>query len=1027
MPKMRSAWIWMPALGLLPALCATGPAPAGNSPAPLRLEKARITDAARHNYVWRETCANNGAGHQLAAGYEWDSDNRGFLASGEGMVRGERRKGLFMLAFPDGNVMNASWDVAWPRDCTWRLRYGLTDSAAAQTLDGMKLTVTATDAQGVDHVLVQRTLAPRDVSLYDERFTFDYEVRRITLTHDNLGRECWDVVWLEMEGLALPGPGAAGGPTEAAMESLSRAIDDLTRTFGSRYPNGAAYRARLAALRRRLMADGEPPAGATKAFDALRREALIANPLVSGRPIVFVARPPYRSHYHAIDTLFHTGEFNPDRGVMHNTAFQGGGAIKALDLGHGGRVRTLASLPEGMVRDPEVSFDGKRVLFALRRNADEDYHLWEMNADGSGRRQLTRAEGVSDFDPIYLPDGGIAFSATRDPKFNQCSRDHAANLYRMDADGANIQQIEHNNLFQNQASLMPDGRILYARWEYVDRNFGDAHGLWTVNPDGTNQAIYWGNNASSPAAAYTPRIVPGSRTALCIFGPHHDRLWGALALVDPTLGLNGRKPVVRIWPADAMRLVHEGPPFDCDAFAQLRVKYADPYPLSAKYFLCSRMTGQGEQTGIYLLDLFGNEILLHTEGAGCYDPMPLTARPRPPVIPRRRDYTGGAGAFYVADVYQGTHMAGVARGTVKSLRVVEAPPKRFWSPGSWFGQGYTAPGMNWHSLESKRILGSVPVEADGSAYFNVPADTLVYFQLLDAQGRMVQSMRSAAMVHSGERAGCVGCHEERRSAPPADRRQPMALLRAPSALESWRGPAREFSFMAEVQPVFDKHCVSCHDYGRPAGRKLNLAADRDFVFNTAYVELWRKGYTGAVGAGPAQIQPAMSWGSHASPLVKAVSGDHNGLRLDAESLDRIRTWVDLNAPYYPTYACAYPDHWTGRCPLDPGQMRRLEELIGAPIAANGSFDRYPGPLVSFERPELSPLLDRLPEGGPQRREALGIIRAGAAMLARRPRADMPGFQPNPTDAARLARAEARLRTELRNREAIRLGRKVYDP
>ena len=171
----------------------------------------------------------------------------------------------------------------------------------------------------------------------------------------------------------------------------------------------------------------------------------------------------------------------------------------------------------------------------------------------------------------------------------------------------------------------------------------------------------------------------------------------------------------------------------------------------------------------------------------------------------------------------------------------------------------------------------------------------------------------------------------------------------------------------------------------------------------------------------------MSWGSYASPLVKAVSGDHHGLRLDAESLDRIQTWVDLNAPYYPTYACAYPDHWTGRCPLDPAQMRRLEELTGAPIAANGSFDRYPGPLVSFERPELSPLLDRLPADSPQRGEALGIIRAGAAMLAQRPRADMPGFQPNPTDAARLVRAEARLQTELRNREAIRLGRKVYDP
>ena len=174
----------------------------------------------------------------------------------------------------------------------------------------------------------------------------------------------------------------------------------------------------------------------------------------------------------------------------------------------------------------------------------------------------------------------------------------------------------------------------------------------------------------------------------------------------------------------------------------------------------------------------------------------------------------------MADVYRGTHMQGVKRGSVKALRVVESPEKRHWSPGAWFGQGYTAPGMNWHSLENKRILGTVPVEEDGSAYFTVPAETFVYFQLLDADGMMIQSMRSGASVQSGERAACVGCHDQRRGAPPASASPvPLALRRKPSALGGWHGPPREFSFMAEVQPVFTKHCAECHDLWQGAGQE----------------------------------------------------------------------------------------------------------------------------------------------------------------------------------------------------------------
>jgi hypothetical protein len=836
-------------------------------------------------------------------------------------------------------------------------------------------------------------------------------------------------------------------------QALRRAIADLTETFADRYPRGKEWLAKLDALEKRLVGlekEGKPEAirECVKELEALRREALTANPLVSGQPILYVWRNQYKlGGFHAIDTLFHTGEFNTN-------CFCGPGALKTVDL-KTGKTTVLVDVPDGIARDPEIHFDGKRIVFAMRRNIKEDYHIWEVNIDGTGLRQLTRAQGVCDFDPLYLPDDQIAFSSTREPKYNQCSRDIGANLFRMEPDGANIHQIGKNNLFDNQGALTPDGQILYARWEYVDRNFGDAHGVWTVNPDGTNLALYWGNNTASPAAVYYPQIIPGTRQLLCIFGMHHNRLWGALTIVDRQKATDGRPAVVRTWPASAVNLVRAGGGFDCDNFAGVYPKYECPRPLSDRYFLCSRMTmrpGQqwregdarfGHEMGIYLVDVFGNEVLLHADEPGCYDPMPLKPQSRPPVITPRRDFENKEGYFYVADVYQGTHMKGVKRGSVKTLRVVEAPEKRHWSMGMWNGQGYTAPGMNWHSLENKRILGDVPVEADGSAYFAVPSEKFVYFQLLDENGMMIQSMRSGANVQSGERSACVGCHEGRRTSPPAAAYLPLpsgpekgmmslALRREPSQLNDWYGPAREFSFMAEVQPVFSKHCVSCHDYGKESGKKLNLAPDRTLMFNAAYAELWRKGYIKCVGAGPAEIQEAYSWGSHPSKLIQELRSpkvtEHKDVKLSREELDRVITWVDLNGVYYPTYASAYPSSLNGRLPLDNAQVGRLGQLTGWPFAQQQSFSSSPGLDVSFDRPELSPCLEKLDRNSPAYKEALAIVQAGKEMLAKRPRGDeLAGFVPCETDQRREAKYAERRQIELRNREAIRQGEKVYDP
>jgi hypothetical protein len=765
--------------------------------------------------------------------------------------------------------------------------------------------------------------------------------------------------------------------------------------------------------------DAACEAGDPEALGALAREALVRrNPLVTARPILFVTRKQYRPDHHNTETMFQTGEINTG-------SYDTEGGFKVLDAA-AGEARTLFAPGAGAtVRDPDVSFDGARIVFSMRRSKEDDYHIYAMKADGTEVRQLTSAPGVSDIDPIWLPDGDILFSATREPKYCMCNRHIMCNLYRMRPDGANIHQIGKSTLFEGHASLLPDGRVLYDRWEYVDRNFGDAQGLWVCYPDGTGHAIYWGNNTTSPGGVIDARALSQSHLAIAVFGACHDRPWGALGLLDRSKGVDGRAPVLRTWPAPFIdRVKTDGQDFD--STRSLKVKYEDPYPLDDRHFLCARQTGNGEEMGLYYLDLHGNEVLAHAEPPGCYDPMPLGPRKTPPAHPTRRDFSDphGPGTFYVQNVYVGTHMQGVKPGSIKALRVVESPEKRSFSARDWSGQGAQAPAMNWLNFENKRILGTVPVEADGSAYFEVPANTFVFFQALDENGMMVQSMRSGAYVQPGETYGCVGCHENRVGDIPQAAATPKAMRRKPDKLSGWYGPPRLFSMQREVQPVFDKNCVRCHDYGQKAGERLNLSGDRDTVFSAAYADLWALGAITCVGAGPAEIRPAYAWGSHPSKLIQMVRVKHAKVELSAEELDRLITWVDINAPYYPSYECAYPQNPGGRSPLTADELGRLKALTGVTISLSHAAKQRAQ--LSFARPELSRILAPVATNEVAKAEALALIREGAKRLQERPRADMEGFVPDAKDQARERRYQARLAEERRVYEAIREGRKVYD-
>ncbi|MGL5682210.1 MAG: hypothetical protein ACRDDZ_04035 [Marinifilaceae bacterium] len=708
--------------------------------------------------------------------------------------------------------------------------------------------------------------------------------------------------------------------------------------------------------------------------------------VLKDKKILYVERHQYQLDHHNTETLFQVGEINEDK-------FSPGSALRITDI-NTGQITTLLETTDGVIRDPELSFDAKHVLFSMRKNIKDFYHIYQIDIDGNNLTQLTFGDGISDIDPLYLPDGGIAFSSSRQPKYCMCNRHIMCNLYRMDANGSNITQIGVSTLFEGHASLLSDGRLLYDRWEYIDRNFGDAQGLWTVNPDGTKHAIYYGNNTGSPGGVIDGRAIPGSDLVVCTFVACHDRPWGAIAILDRKMGIDGVKPVKQIWPTNSIKLIENG---HLDSFKGIEHFYEDPYAINTENILASRtiwLKRQGgnisdAKMGIYLLGPNALEELILEGNHSLFDAQIVETRFKPHAIPSALESNTSNGRFYVQNVYTGTHMEGVTPGSVKYLRVIESPEKRSWTAYAWGGQGEQAPAVNWHSFETKRIIGDALVEPDGSVSFEAPAGKHLYFQLLDKNKKMIQSMRSGVSLMPGETYGCIGCHEDRLNAPIAQSMQFSALKKAPQKLSKWmeKEPVN-FSFMEHVQPVLDKKCVSCHDFDSNNRDKLVLAKDMNPFFNAAYVNLHVKKVVTLIGGGPADIQNAYSWGSHASKLSNIIENQHHGIKLTPKEKEILYTWMDLNGVYYPVYESAFDNTLAGRCPLTNEQVNRLNELTGINLWHLNGHQRKHLAQISFNRPELSPCLDNIRKDKGKFNEAVAIIKAGKAQLKATPRGDI---------------------------------------
>ncbi|UCC97159.1 MAG: PD40 domain-containing protein [Phycisphaerales bacterium] len=603
-------------------------------------------------------------------------------------------------------------------------------------------------------------------------------------------------------------------------------------------------------------------------------DEFLAGPMADVDEIIFACRQlNYDGHWYA--------NFGYYADSAERKAYRAMGRLCKLNI-RTGEVTVLLDAPEGTIRDPQVHYDGQRIIFSYRKAGSGHFHLYEINADGTGLRQLT--DGVyDDIEPTYMPDDSIIFCSSRCKRWVNCWLTQVAVLYRCDADGGNIRPLSSNNEQENTPWPLPDGRVLYQRWEYVDRSQVHYHHLWTANPDGTGQMVYYGNFHPG-IVMIDAKPIPGTQKVVAVFSPGHGRKEhdGQISIVTPKAGPDE--------PASAQPVGKQK-------------NFRDPYPFSEDCFLLAQasrllvMNSRGQSVQLYRLPAG-----LARVGVQCHEPRPLLARARERTIPSRIDPQQKTGRLVLTDVYNGRRMEGVRRGEIKKLLVLETLPMPIHYSGGMEPLSYGG------TFTLERVLGTVPVEPDGSAYMEVPALRGLFFVALDENNNSVKRMQSFLTVMPGETTSCVGCHEQRTRTP---------INMSANALDALKGPPRKitpiagipevFDFPRDIQPILDKHCLSCHDYeateqGGPRAGGVLLGGDRGPLYTHSYYTLTIHRQFADGRNQPKSSLPPRSIGSSASPLMKKFDGTHYGVRATPRETDMIRYWIECGAPYPGTYA-----------------------------------------------------------------------------------------------------------------------------
>ncbi len=698
-------------------------------------------------------------------------------------------------------------------------------------------------------------------------------------------------------------------------------LDDLTKNHG--LTDSRLFHKELQLLEARNIGAPPPDPARNEIYNAacrLRRRIAFANPLLDFDSIIFLKH--HRARYQHMVDQYYGFHAEPGGGVfILKDAFTDSPAVAdvlADSRVQNGRLKGRP-LANGSFISLDLSWDAAFILFAWTEaartvdkwTAESTYHVFRAGVDGVELLQLTDGPW-NDFDPCFLPDGRIVFISERRGGYLRCSGaggrpNPTYTMHTMNLDGTDIMPLSFHETHEWHPSVDNYGMIVYTRWDYVDRDSDIAHHIWTCYPDGRDPRSYHGNypdvREMRPWMEMSIRAVPHSHKYVAVSTPHHGQNYGSIVLIDTRLDDdNAMSQVKRVTP-DVMLPESEiapGVPGPKHA-ARYNVKaevYGTPWPLSEDYYLCV-YDPDGRNYGIYLIDSFGNRELIYRDPAiACLDPIPLRPRPRPPVIPPANVPAPDVrtGIIAVMNVYDSAFDWPPAT-KVAALRIVQLFPKatpREFEPNIGAGRQSLARG----------VLGTVPVESDGSACFEAPASVPLYFQALDSRGMAIQSMRSNTYIHPSHTLVCQGCHEHKRRAASPARGLPIALKRKPSSIEPEPDGAYPLSYPRLVQPVLDDKCVDCHTARMACD--LTASISGKWGWSSSFESLskfgWAKhGGNGSIKENGTSRSPPGKVGAQASRLYHILAEGHYDVQLSEEQMRRITLWLDCNTNFFGAY------------------------------------------------------------------------------------------------------------------------------
>ena len=664
---------------------------------------------------------------------------------------------------------------------------------------------------------------------------------------------------------------------------------------------------------------------------------------------VYILKNPFSDNPEVTSVLANKKVIN---GRLQGTTLENKGSFISLDLSYDGK-SILFAFTEAEHKVPTKADWSKQVVWEFTEKhfgkltkqyhwrPESTFHIFEADLESGIIKQLTDGD-FNDYDPVYLPSGRIAFISDRVEMNCRCGGRWApsATLHSMEADGSDIIKLSYHETNEWHPSVNNDGMLVYTRWDYVDRDSDVAHHLWQCFPDGRNPRSSHGNypdkRENRPWIELGIRAIPGSQKYIAVSAPHHGENYGSVIHIDTRIPDDRAMSQVKRLTPDILLPEAEmspGIPYPKGKHQVKSEVVGQPWPLDEYFYLAvyadldlfrqyqntlgveanlekrnmSYIPTGDEKYGIYLMDVFGNRIFLYRdENISCLDPIPFRSRTTPPVIPTQTKQTladrngepvPAYGTVAVMNSYL-TDMNWPENTKIKELRIVNIFGK------SNAVQDKPDIGVADQSL-ARGVIGTVPVEEDGSAYFKVPAEMSFYLQALDEEGKMVQNMRSATYVHPGELLSCIGCHEDKQSTPEAANRFPAALQRPPSEPE--RGPEGSYPILFPnlVQPVLDNKCVDCHKNENAiglSGKIFDIETGRSQAFESLKDYAWgMAGGNGAINKNGRSYSIPGQDGARVSKLYKILKEGHHEVVLTPDEWDRIITWLDCNSNYYGAY------------------------------------------------------------------------------------------------------------------------------